>query len=457
MSDITYVLPGHQVPHSEEAEEAVLGSCLVNPEMIARVARIITPEDFYILRHAYIFEVMIRLDASNSRSDLITIQDALQAVGRLGDIGGTAYLLQLVNNTPNSTYAETYARIVERAAIRRHLLAAADEVKALAIQEDLPIEKVMVESERRISRINKPNTMKLLRVQDVAKAHFARTSERKELGIAQTGIPSVINPLSSLIGGYQESKLIITAGRPGIGKSSHLYCETIHACNKLGVSVLFETLEVSALEVIDNLCAIMIAVPVMRVRAGLMNEEEWDRYCAALNRIDQWSLFINDDVGSTTSSVRTDALTLMDTSGVGLVIVDYLQLMSTSDRRMTNRADIVGSFAEDLKKLAKELNTPILAGAQLNRALEQREDKRPTLSDLRESGAIEQSADVVIGIHREDYYEKSDNPPAFSHTEFIVLKNRDGATGIANAGLYTRYKKFVPAYAVKGGGWEYSA
>lgn len=453
-----YVLPGQQAPYTQDGEEAVLGAMLTAPQTVRKVRSIIKPEDFYILRHTYICEALYRIDERGEKPDFVTVQEELRSMNRLNDVGGPAYLLTLVNNTPTSVHAEMYARLVERAAIRRRLLSAADEVKALALNEDLPVEKVVAESQRRLTSVKTPNATRIQRVQDAVQAHFERTKERKENGTTLPGVPSTIRALSKIIGGYQAGKLIVTAGRPGMGKSSHIYSEIRYACEDLGCIVLLESLEVSASEVIDNLCSVMIGIPVLKIRSGDLNDEQWEEYVSAVNRIDQWKLFINDSVSSTPLTVRADAMFINEAFGLDMVIVDYLQLLHSDDTRINQtRAQEVGSFARGLKELAKELDKPVLAAAQLNRAVESRQDKRPTLADLRESGDIEQSADVVIGIHREDYYEEPDKRDKFSHTEFIVLKNRDGETDVAHAGFYGEYKRFVTAqYSEEYGTWQYS-
>lgn len=431
-----------QAPYSEEAEAAVLGAILTNPDTYVSVAAFLSEQDFYILRHAYIWEGIARLFERGDKLDFITAQQELRATGRLNDIGGPAYLLTLINNTPTSANAEIYGRLVERAAVRRRYLAAADEIRALALDEgEVTVEILEAEADRRLMLARRSGMGEITTMRAAIGAHFERTEEAVKQPTDILGIPSLLPEMNKLTRGFRPKKLYVFAGRPGMGKSSYLLSEAAHMA-RLGSRVAIFTMEMPEEEVVNNLVAAEINVPSDRIETGDLTEDEWTRYVKASGSMAEWSLFIDDTAGLTPMQARNRCRKLVYEWGLDVVFIDYIQLMSGGgEDRYSNRDQEIGYISRSLKGMAKELNIPVIAAAQLNREVDKREDKRPMLSDLRESGNIENDADMVAFLYREDYYTGEQN--IVSPVETAIAKHRGGQRGMVTCGFYGKLKKFV--------------
>jgi len=436
------VLAG-QVPYSVEAEEAVIGSVLIDPEAFYAVGTFLKPDDFYMLRHTYIWEAIDRLNQRGDQIDYLTVQEELRACGRLAEIGGPAYLTQLINATPTSAHAAIYGEIVRRGAVRRRLLAAADEIKALALDEELPIERVESEAASKLMNAQKTGLSQFISMREAAARHYDRVEEAMRNPKELLGIPSSLKAINDFTKGYRRKKLYVVAGRPGMGKSSFLYTEAAFMAAQ-GLPVALFTLEVGEEEVTDFLIAGVCGIQPDRFNTGDLSDQEWKRYVSAVGKVSNWPLLIDDVSGLTPSEFLMKCMRLKHEIGLAAVFVDYLQLMSGGrEIRYDGRDQEIGYISRTLKKTAKEVDIPIIAAAQLSRNVENREDKHPQLSDLRESGNIENDSDVVMLFYRDDYYNPPPVPNVISPTDVGIAKHRGGKTGMTQIGFYGMVKKFV--------------
>jgi len=413
-------------PYSREAEEAVLGAVLINPDSYYEVAQFLQPEDFYIVRNRWIWDTFTRLHERRIPIDFLTITQDLEQHNQLAEIGGAAYLMTLINQTPTSLHASAYGRIVEEYAIRRRMLTAANELARLAYNQQQTVDTVLSEAEKAIFGISERRIRHDLQpIQQVLSEVYDRVDQLSRRSEDIYGVPTGLIDLDHLLGGLQKSDLLIVAGRPATGKTGFLLSVAKNAAQKHKKHVAVFSLEMSNEQLVQRLIAQETGIDTQRLRSGKLNEDEWPLFTHAIEVLADTMIFLDDTPAITPLQLRTKCRRLHMEYNLDLVIVDYLQLMS-SDLRTENRVQEVSYISRNLKVLARELNVPVLAAAQLSRAVEQRGDKRPILSDLRESGSLEQDSDIVMFIHRPDAMEK-DSPRA-NIAEIIVAKHRNGPT-----------------------------
>ncbi|KAB2904561.1 MAG: replicative DNA helicase [Anaerolineae bacterium] len=415
-------------PHSQEAEEAVLGSVLINPDAFYEVAAFLIAEDFFLLRNSWVWEAMVRLNERSEVIEYLTVIEELRSQGRLNDIGGAAYITYLISNTPTSIHAEAYGRLVQRAAIRRRLLEAAEEINTIARQEDADINEVIDRAEGTLFRVTEQRSRKdLISMQQALSDYYDRIEYLYTNQDEKLGVPTGFMALDNLLGGFQKGDLIIIAARPGVGKTSLMLNMAMNATRSKARVAVF-SLEMSTEQLIQRLVATETRINQQKLRLGQLNEHEWDLFVEATGSLGGLKMFLDDTPALSVMQLRTKCRRLYRESGLDLVIVDYLQLMTTGGRvDGTNRVQEISHISRNLKEIAREINVPIVAGAQLSRAVEQRTDKRPVLSDLRESGSIEQDADVVMFIYRDEMYNENTERP--NEADIIVAKHRNGPTG----------------------------
>jgi replicative DNA helicase len=431
------------VPHSREAEEAVLGAVLINPEAYYDVAQFLRADDFYIHRHRWIWETFNRLHENRSPLDLLTVAEDLDRMGVLAEVGGPAYLTVLINNVPTSLHAESYGRIVEQTAIRRKMLAAANDIAKLAFQEDISIETVMDDAEKAIFGVSERRmTRDLKTIHQVLDEYFDRIDLLSRRGDEIFGVPSGFIDLDRLLEGMQPSDFIIIAGRPGTGKTAFMLSAAKNAAQTYKKHVAIFSLEMSNEQLVQRLISQETGIDSQRLRTGKLLEEEWPIFTHAVEVLSDTVVFLDDTPALTPLQLRTKCRRLHLEWNLDLVIVDYLQLMS-SGLRSENRVQEVSYISRNMKVLARELNVPVLAAAQLSRAIEQRADKEPQLSDLRESGSLEQDADVVMFIHRPEMYEKDTLKQNLA--EIKIAKHRNGPTGSVELVFRNNIAKFENA------------
>jgi replicative DNA helicase len=420
------VIPAQVIPHSREAEEAVVGAVLINPEVYYDVAQFLQADDFYIIRNRWIWEAYTRLHNNRSPIDLLTVSAELDHLGQLSEIGGPAYLTALVNQVPSSLNAEAYGRIIEQNALRRRMLTAANEIAKLAYNQEETVDTVIDEAEKAIFSLSERRARHDLQsIEQVLSDYYDHIDELSQRTDEIFGVPTGLIDLDNLLGGLQKSDLLIIAGRPGTGKTGFLLSIVRNAALKHQKHIAMFSLEMSNEQLAQRLVAQETGIDSTRLRSGKLNENEWSLFTHAIEVLSDTHIYLDDTPAITPMQLRTKCRRLHMEYQLDLVVVDYLQLMS-GDTRTDNRVQEVSYISRNMKILARELNVPVLCAAQLSRAVEQRSDHRPVLSDLRESGSLEQDADIVMFIQRPDLFEK-DNPRQ-NITELVVAKHRNGPT-----------------------------
>jgi replicative DNA helicase len=418
-------------PHSTETEEAVLGSLLIDPEAILRVAGFLAPEHFYVVKHQWLYEAMQRLQERREPIDLLTVSQELNSTGRLDEIGGEAYIAQLTNAVPTALNVEAYAKSVESLALRRRMITAAGDIARLAYDQTLPIDQVIEKSEATVFGVTENRGEgHMVPIRKAVSDFYERIEYLHEHKDEPLGIPTGYGDLDKLTGGLQKGDLLIIAARPGVGKTSLMLNVAYHAAHRHRQRVAIFSLEMGNEQLVQRFVAGETGIDSQRLRVADLRDDEW----GALNRVSmQMSdthIFLDDTPSLSPLDLRVKARRIYQEYGLDLIIVDYLQLMvGESGGRNDNRVQEISYISRSLKGIARELKVPLIAGSQLSRLVEQRSDKRPMLSDLRESGSIEQDSDIVMFIYRDELY----NPDTeFKNiAEISVAKNRNGPTGKA--------------------------
>ena len=415
------------IPHSREAEEAVVGAVLINPEAYYDLAQFLVADDFYIHRNKWIWESFMRLHERRAPVDLLTLSEDLEKNNQLAEIGGSSYLTSLINQVPTSLNAEAYGRIVEEHAIRRKMINAANQIASMAYKSGDKIEHVMGEAEKAVFGVSeRRNKHDLQPIRKVLSTYYDRIDDLSKRPEDFQGVPTGFYDLDKLLSGLQPSDLLIVAGRPGQGKTGFLLSVAKNAGLTHKKHVAIFSLEMSNEQVVQRLIAQETGIDSQRLRTGKLTESEWPLFTHAIEVFSDTNIYLDDTPAITPLQLRTKCRRLHLEFGLDLIIVDYLQLMA-GDSRNDNRVQEVSQISRSLKVLARELNVPVLTAAQLSRAVEQRTDKRPMLSDLRESGSLEQDADIVMFIYRPDQYEK--DTEKHNVAEIIVSKHRNGPVG----------------------------
>ena len=430
-------------PHNLEAEEAVVGSVLIDPESFFDVAQFLKAEDFYLVKHRWVWEVFVSLHDARSPVDLLTVQDELDKRGQLAEVGGPAYLTRLITLTPTAFNAAAYGRLVEDAATRRRLIQAASDIAKLAYSDDYDVNTVVGESEKALFSVSERRSTREVRpVKTVASEYYDRVKYLYDHGNQLLGVPTGFKDLDKLLGGMQQSDLLIVAGRPGRGKTSLLMSMALNATKVHKKRVAVFSLEMSNLQLVQRMVAQETGINSQRLRLGKLEEDEWPRFTHAISLLSDTGLYLDDTPAISALQLRTKCRRLNAEIKLDMIVVDYLQLM-TGDFRTDNRVQEVSHISRSLKALARELNVPVLTAAQLSRAVEQRSGQRPMLSDLRESGSIEQDADVVMFLHHPDDWD--DEPQKKNVSEVIIAKHRNGPTDSVELVFIESLTKFADA------------
>lgn len=401
-------LLGKVPPQSLEAERGVLGSILLDPASLPRALEILQPTDFYWDIHQIIYKAILSLEAKSQPIDLVTVAEELRRLGQLDRIGGTEYLRLLLDSVPTSAYIEHYARIVQQKATLRNLITTSQEIAAMAFEEKEEVDTILDRAEglifqvgqRRISRPFEP-------IKNILEAEFERIDELYHKKRLTTGLPTGFYNLDLVTAGFQKSDLIILAGRPSTGKTALALNFAEHAALNEEVPVGIFSLEMSKSQIAQRLLCSVAQVNHHLVRTGMLKPPDWEKIIEAISRLSNAPIYIDDTPAITVLEMRAKARRLMSEVDLGLIIIDYLQLIRF-EGRAENRNQEISAIARSLKALARELNVPIIVLSQLSRRVEMREDKRPMLSDLRDSGSIEAEADVVMLIYRPSIYEKKE-------------------------------------------------
>ncbi len=417
-----------QLPMSLEAEEALLGAVLLEPKSYLTIAAFLNGEDFFLKRHEYIWNAFSRLQERNDAIDYVTLARELQAMSVLDEIGGQAYLTNLVNKTPSAVHAEVYGEMVSRTSTRRKMLIAADTIRQTALDEELPIDKVISEAEQALFNVsNSQIKREFVPIWEAVSDYYDEIEKLLELGAGTVGIPTGFKGLDGLLGGLQKSDLVVFAGRPGMGKTSWILTVAMQAARR-GARVAIFTMEMGVEQMVQRLLSMETGIKIGQLRTANINPREQTRLTEAIGRISNLPLFIDDTPSIAPIEMRTKCRRLQHEYGLDMVMVDYMQLMSAGKAYENNRVQEISYISRALKELARELNVCVLSTAQLSRAVEQRQDKRPQLSDLRESGSIEQDADAVMFLYRDEVYNP-DTTEFPNQAEVMLSKHRHGPTG----------------------------
>ncbi len=422
---------GRIPPQDIVAEKSLLGAAMISENVISEVLSIVRPLDFYDKRHQIIYETMLNLYDRHKPIDLLTLTSELKASKKLKDIGGAPYLTELSNMVPAASHAKAYAEIVERASTRRRLIEAGTEIAEKAFEEDANVGDLVGAAEKKLFEVSdKIIKSDYTPMDDLLADAFERIEELHKNKGALRGLKTGFRDLDKKTAGFQKGDLIVIGARPAMGKTTFAQNLTYNIASMNNKGVLFFSMEMAANEIVDRMISDVSGVDNWKMRTGNLTDEEFSRINDAMGEMDELPIYIDDTSSMTILDLRNKARRAMHDHNIGIVVVDYLQLIQGSDRYAGNRVQEVTEISRGLKILARELEIPVVALAQLSRSVTGRDDPRPVLSDLRESGSIEQDADLVMFLHRPDYYRQNDDNYEETHiTELLVAKHRHGAVG----------------------------
>jgi len=437
-------------PHSIEAESSVLGGLLLDNGAWDRVADLLTDSDFYRYEHRLVYAAAGKLINETKPADVITVHEELQRQGKADDAGGLAYLNSLAQYVPSASNIRSYAKIVRERSVLRKLVTASDEIATSAFSpQGKAVDKILDEAEAKIFRIGEEGSRMKQGFQpmdSLVVELLDRVQEMADNPNDVTGVPTGFTDLDRMTAGLQGGDLIVLAARPSMGKTALAINIAEHVALHEGLPVAVFSMEMGAAQLAVRVVGSIGRIDQGHLRTGRLSDEEWPRLTETIERLRTISLHIDETPGLTPSELRANARRLARQCGkLGLIVVDYLQLMSGTNSSEENRATELGEISRGLKALAKELQCPVIALSQLNRSVEQRTDKRPMMSDLRESGAIEQDADIIMFIYRDDYYNKESREPGVA--EVIIGKQRNGPTGTVKLAFLkplTRFESLAP-------------
>lgn len=433
-------------PQDLLAEQSVLGSIFISPDKLITVREYIEPKDFYKYAHRIIFEAMITLSERDDAIDALTIRTILSDQDDLQNIGGMTYLLEIVNSVPTSANAEYYAKIVAEKAMLRNIISKLTESVNQAYDATTPSEDIISGAEKSLIDINeKSNKSGFSKISEVLAINYENLEIRAQQTSDVTGLPTGFRDLDKITTGLHPDQLIILAARPAVGKTAFVLNIAQNVGTKMKQPVAIFSLEMGKESLVDRMLASEGLVDAHHLRTGQLTDEEWQSLTIAQGNLAEAPIYIDDTPGIKITEIRARARKLeKEVGGLGLIVIDYLQLITGT--KPENRQQEVSDISRQLKILAKELRVPVIALSQLSRGVEQRQDKRPVLSDIRESGSIEQDADIVAFLYRDDYYDRSDKDDpdhvVDNTIEVILEKNRAGARGTVKLMFQKEYNKF---------------
>jgi replicative DNA helicase len=432
-------------PHNNEAEQSVLGSVLLQPSALISAMEYLQMSDFYRRAHQLIFQAMLDLNEKNEEIDVITVANLLETTNQLEDVGGAPYLAELANVVPTAANVEYYAQIVEERSLLRRLIQASTDIITDTYEESEDVSQILDGAEQRILEVSeRKNRSGFVKISEVLNDSIEEIDQLYKNSEDITGLSSGYKNLDLMTAGLHGSELIILAARPGVGKTAF----ALNIAQNIGTStdenVAIFSLEMGATQLVNRMLCAEGTINASNLRTGQLTEEEFEKLFVAMGSLAQANIFIDDTPGIRVSEIRAKARRLkQERGGLGLIIIDYLQLIEGSNRE--SRQQEVSEISRQLKKLAMELDVPVIALSQLSRSVEQRQDKRPILSDLRESGSLEQDADIVAFLYREDYYRSEEDEEEVEDdnvVEVLIEKNRSGARGTVKLLFIKEYNKF---------------
>ena len=435
-------------PHSIEAEQSVLGSIFLDPETVVNVLEYLETSDFYRKNHQIIFDAILQLNNRNEAIDVVTIANELDTKNQLENAGGMEYLAELAVAVPTSANVEYYAKIVEEKSILRNLIRSATEIVRKGYEEGDELAVMLDSAEQNILQVSeRRNRSGFIRISDVVSASLQNIESLAQQSDDVTGVPTGYIALDKMTAGLQKEELIILAARPAVGKTAFALNIAQNVATKADQVVAIFSLEMGAESLVNRMLCAEGNIDAGHLRTGQLSEDEWSNLIMAMGTLGQSKIFIDDTPGIRIAEIRAKSRRLLQEQGkLGLIVIDYLQLIEGNNRE--SRQQEVSDISRQLKKLAKELKVPVIALSQLSRGVEQRQDKRPVLSDIRESGSIEQDADIVAFLYRDDYYEREgvEEPERDEQennvVEVIIEKNRSGARGTVKLLFKKEFNKF---------------
>ncbi len=441
-----------ELPHSREAEQSVIGSILSNSKSISEAAELVSASDFYIPANREIYSVILELFNENTAIDIVTVSDRLSQKDRLDNVGGIEYLAEIASSVPTTQHVAYYSQIIKEKSMLRKLITAGSAICDMAYSGTDDVTRILDRSENLIFDIaNQSEKSDIVPISDVVMETYRELVDNYLTDGKMNGLDTGFVELNNRTGGFHGGELILIAGRPGMGKSSFAVNIAEHAAIKNGKPVAIFNLEMPKTQIVNRILCSQALVETGKLRTGELDPDDWVSVCNELSKIHTSPIYIDDSSTITVSEIRAKCKRLKQTKGLSMIVIDYLQLMQ-SNRRSENRQQEISEISRSLKVLAKELDIPVVALSQLSRASESRSDKRPMLSDLRESGAIEQDADMVMFLYRDEYYNKESKDRGLA--ECIVAKHRQGETGTFKLGWKGMYTKFVNVEYVADDGKE---
>jgi len=415
-------------PQNIDAEKSLLGAVLIDEETLADITEHVTLRDFYEKRHSMIYDAMMRLYEKRKPVDLLTLTDELKRKKELEEVGGSAYLTELTNYVPTSAHAESYAEIVAQKAVRRRLIKASGEISEMGFDEESTTQELLQQAEAELFAVSDQSLKQdLVSIETILTDSFDRMEELHRNKGQLRGVRTGYRDLDNMTAGLQRSDLIILAARPAMGKTTLVTNLAYNVATIAKQPVLFFSLEMSKEQLVDRMLADASGVDAWNIRTGNLSEDDFSKLSDAMGEMAEAPIYIDDTPGVSVLEMRTKARRAAHEQPLGLIIIDYLQLMQGSGRDKGNRVQEVSEISRGLKLLARELNVPVIALSQLSRSVESRTPQIPQLSDLRESGSIEQDADIVMFIYREAYYNPDTDRENI--TDLIIAKHRNGPTG----------------------------
>jgi replicative DNA helicase len=439
---------GRELPYSREAEQAVIGSALTDTQSVSASVEIIRADDFYFPQNREIFSVIIELFNENSPIDFITVSNRLNQYDKLDAVGGMTYLRNVATNVPTTRHTAYYANIIKEKSTLRNLIKSANAISDMAYEQTDKVDRVLEQSEQLIFDVaSSREKSDIIPISEILIGSYQTLVENSQNRGGITGIATGFDELNKRTGGFHGGELILIAGRPGMGKSSFAVNIAEHVSIHDKRTVAIFNLEMPREQIVNRIICSQALVGTGKLRNGDISADDWEKIGEVVNRVATAPMYIDDTASVTVSQIRAKCRRLKQTKQLSLIVIDYLQLMQSSGRTESRQQEI-SEISRSLKILAKELDVPVIALSQLSRASESRSDKRPMLSDLRESGAIEQDADMVMFLYRDDYYNKDSDEKNIA--ECIVAKHRNGETGTFKLGWKGEYTKFSNLeYALK--------
>ena len=429
-------------PNDVEAEQAVIGSMLTDKEAVSAATEVLKPEDFYREDNRIIFEAILSLYGRSEPIDIITIKSELSSMGKFEAVGGLEYIAELPDKVPTTANVEQYIKIVEEKSVLRNLIKTANEIITLGYDQTQEVDSIIDGAEKKIFEVmQKKNQKGYTPIKDILVETFTELEQLYNQKQRITGIPTGFSDLDFRTSGLHNSDLILVAARPAMGKSAFALNIATNAAVRAKVPVAIFSLEMSKEQMTSRILCSEAMVDSNKVRTGKIDDEEWGKLAAASGELSEANIYIDDTPGISIMEIRAKCRKMKIEKNIGLVVIDYLQLVQGSGKRGSSREQEIAEISRSLKILAKEINVPVIALSQLSRAPEQRPDHRPMLSDLRESGSIEQDADIVMFLYRDDYYNEDSEKKNIA--EVILAKHRAGSTGTVELLWLGNYTKFA--------------